>query len=203
MSSWERITSELGLAQACEAKIHPHDPRERAELFHARDASGCTEFEFLNLLHAFTLALKPQLVLETGTFTGMGTLAIASALSWNGFGELVTVDLEDCADAKECVEKHGLAHHVVFRRENAIDFCATYDGEPFNMAFIDSGPGRLVEANSLDARRKLTEGALVIAHDASPFRVNSNPSWGEIFEKDCTIPGHTIPLSRGIRMMWA
>lgn len=200
--TWERIASELGLAQVCEAKIHPHDPRERAELFHARDASGCTEFEFLNLLHAFTLALKPALVLETGTFTGMGTLAIASALSWNGFGELITVDLEDCRDAKECVERYGLAHHVKFVRQDALYFCDSYTGSPFDMAFVDSGGTRQAETNAL-AKGKLRSGALVFLHDASPFRVNATTSWGEIFDKDCTIPGHTIPLSRGIRIMWA
>lgn len=192
------------MAQCRESDIHPHHPLERAELFHVRNGSGCTEFEFLNLLHAFVLATKPNRVLETGTFNGMGTLAIASALHWNGFGILSTVDIDECTEAKSYLQSYAeLVHHVEFITSDAEQFCQNYSGEPFDLAFIDSGAGRLREVLSLINRRKLGQGCLVFVHDASRLRVNGNPSWSEIFEQDCPLPGYTLPLSRGMRMMFA
>ena len=200
---WDRICSELGLSQIIESEIHPHHPLEHSELFHVRDGSGSTEFEFLNLLHAFVLALKPVRVLETGTFTGMGALAIASALQWNGRGQLTTIDIDECREARELAERyHELKHHIKFARADAEEYLDNYQGEPFEVAFIDSGDGRLREVLILIARQKLASGALVVVHDTSHLRVNANPSWGEIFEKDCPLKGHSIPLSRGIRIMW-
>lgn len=203
MTTWERITSELKLDAINESTIHPHDLRERAHLFHVRDGSGSTEFEFLNLLHAFTLALKPSMALELGTFTGMGALSIASALQQNGFGVLLSVDTEECREARAHQRTYKLEKWIEFIQSDALTFCETWRQEPFDLVFVDSGSGRLLETNALLQRGKLAPGALVMVHDASPFRVNANPSWGEIFEKDCKLAGHTICLSRGVRIMFA
>lgn len=198
--TWDRISSELGLAQTREADIHPHDPRERAELFHVRDNSGCTEFEFLNLLHALVLATKPSFIVETGTFTGMGTLAIASAMGWNGGGKLVTVDLEPCDEAKAHVARFGFGHLVEFRQEDAVQFCERYDGPTLDMAFIDSGSSRSKEALSL--RSKMKAGGIIALHDSSHLRLDQPVSWGAIFDRDVPIQSFSIPLSRGLRLMF-
>lgn len=203
MKTWDKIIEDLKLDAVVESTIHPHDPRERADLFHVRDGSGSTEFEFLNLLNAFTLAMKPSLALELGTFTGMGSLAIASGLKWNGFGMLFSVDIDDCVEARKHHQNYDLESWVNFIKSDASGFCDAYEGEPFNLVFIDSGSNRLCEANILLSRDKIADGALVMVHDASPFRINGNSSWGEIFAKECPLQGHTIPLSRGIRIMFA
>ena len=199
--SWEQIEEQLGLSKRIELDIHPHHPDERADLFHAKDDSGSTEFEFLNLIHAFVLATKPAIVLETGTFTGMGTVAIAKALSWNGFGKLTTIDLEKCQEARDCIESNGLSHHVEFIQSDALKYCSEYDGTPFNLAFIDSGADRLDETNVLIKREKLAPSAVIILHDASPLR-NADITWFERFEKECSLKSYTIKLSRGLRIMF-
>jgi cephalosporin hydroxylase len=38
--------------------------------------------------------MKPQLVVETGTEKGLGSLVLAEALIQNGSGRLITVDME-------------------------------------------------------------------------------------------------------------
>lgn len=202
MKSWLAIEAELGLTAVQESAIHPHHPLEHAEWFHVRDASGCTEYEFLNLIHALVLATKPVVVLETGTFTGMGTLAIAHALSWNGFGQVTTVDIEPCAEARALIESLGLSHHVKFVQSDSLDFCSTYDGPPLDFVFVDSGPWRLKETNALYSRGCLKEECCVLVHDCSPLRDGMADSWHAIFEKECLIPGHTLKLSRGMRMMF-
>lgn len=200
---WHDIVQHLGLSAVSEQDIHDHDPRERAHLFHNRDASGSTEYEFLNLIHALVMAMKPERAIETGTFTGMGTLAIAHAMSWNGIGQLTTVDCDPCLEAKAQIDRYALTHLVNFIKSDALEFINAYAGEPFDMAFIDSGDGRLVETNALVERGKLSDRALVILHDASPHRVGSEQSWDLIFANGCPLHGFTISSSRGLRLMWA
>ena len=202
IKTWDEITAELGLAAQIEGVVHPHDPRDCAGLFHVRDAEGSTEYEFLNLLHAFVLAMKPALVLETGTCLGMGTVAIAHALTMNGVGRLFTVDTEDCPEAKRNIYNFGLAFCTEFVRSDAADYCARYDGEPFDLAFIDSGDGRLKETLTLMSRGKLHAGSLVLVHDAGPHRKGFSTSWKEAFDESCLLHADTLPLSRGLRLMF-
>lgn len=201
ISSWEQIEEQLGLSKRIELDIHPHHPDERADLFHSKDNSGSTEFEFLNLIHAFVLATKPAIALETGTFTGMGTVAIAKALNWNGFGKLTTVDVEKCQEARDCIERTGLSHHVEFVQSDSLKYCSEYDGKPFNLVFIDSGAERLAETNMLIKREKLAPSAVIILHDASPLR-EVDVTWFHRFEKECPLKSYTIKLSRGLRIMF-
>lgn len=200
-TSWDQIRVELGLDKFGEADIHPHVAAERAEFFHSHDCGG-TEFEFLNLIHAIVLATKPKWCIETGTFTGLGTLAIAHALHWNNYGCLITLDIENMLDARELIQRYDLGAHVRFEVENASDFIRRYNGEPFEFAFIDSGGERLGETNLLIGGGKLKAGAIVVAHDASPLR-HAEPTLGTQLIKECPLPGHTIPFSRGLRIMFA
>ena len=200
--TWDEITADLNLAAQIEGVVHPHDIRDCAGLFHVRDNSGSTEYEFLNLLHAFVLAMKPARVIETGTFTGMGTVAIAHAMKMNGVGRLWTVDLEDCTEAKQHIHDYELGLCTEFVRSDSADFCARYLGEPFDLAFIDSGEGRLKETLTLIERGMLREGALVLVHDAGPYRQNFSSSWKEAFDGGCPLHANTLPLSRGLRIMF-
>jgi predicted O-methyltransferase YrrM len=59
------------------------------------DGTKATEGEVLQLLFALVSATKPLTCLETGTFTGAGTKAIALALENNGRGRLTTVEFDD------------------------------------------------------------------------------------------------------------
>jgi len=202
MNNWERITSDLGLAKLNESDIHPHCPEEKSHLFHSCDSGG-TEFEFLNLINALALARKPEHCLETGTYTGFGTVAIAAALSWNGFGILRTIDIDPCEGARKMINGFGLQGHVDFIVKDALEYCQTYDGPPFEFVFIDSGSSRIDEANALIERKKLASGAIVVLHDASPLRTGMPNSWHHIFVDRCSLKGHTIELSRGLRIMFA
>ena len=74
--SWKDLVNQKMLQ---ESFTHPHCPEEKAELFFTFDV-GSTEVESLELLHAIIRRTKPQMCLETGTFCGIGTIAIAHAL---------------------------------------------------------------------------------------------------------------------------
>jgi predicted O-methyltransferase YrrM len=56
--------------------------------------SMTAEVEVLDLIRSIVLALKPELVVETGAFAGVSSLRIADALRDNGRGRLLTCEMD-------------------------------------------------------------------------------------------------------------
>jgi predicted O-methyltransferase YrrM len=153
-----------------EAQCHPHVPEERAELFRCYDG-GSTEIEYLQLLHALICCLKPGRVLETGTWNGHSTVAIASALRKNCFGHLVSVEADAAAaqKARDRLCDRGL-HNAVVHTSRSIDFLKDVT-DRFDFAFLDSDLTiRVQELRLCVDRGLLTRGALVAIHDTSRVR---------------------------------
>lgn len=80
-----------------------------------------SELELHILLEGFVRMLKPELVVETGTYKGHATLAIGQALYGNGFGKLVTCDVnpEFIASARKQIEPYG--YPIEFRQCSSLD----------------------------------------------------------------------------------
>src|SRR3974390_540281 len=66
----------------------PHP--ERWSMFDSMTA----EVEVLEFLRTTVTTIKPNLVVETGTFLGVSTLWIAEALRMNGFGRIVSCEFD-------------------------------------------------------------------------------------------------------------
>ena len=56
--------------------------------------SMTAEVEVLEFLRTLVTTIKPQLVVETGTFMGVSTLWIAEAMRANGFGRIITCEYD-------------------------------------------------------------------------------------------------------------
>src|SRR5215471_1569555 len=56
--------------------------------------SMTAEVEVLEFLRTVVTTIKPNLVVETGTFMGVSTVWIAEALRTNGFGRIVTCEYD-------------------------------------------------------------------------------------------------------------
>lgn len=206
---WARITNELNLAAYKETDIHPHVDDEHSDRFHSSD-SGSTEWEYLNLLYALVVAIKPVNILETGTAMGYGTLALAAAVRANGFGNVTTVDTDSCTTAKELLQRFDLereapyvpdiprARTVHFVQQTGLEFCARVHNN-IDFAFFDSDVScRHHECATLIRRGKLK--GIATFHDASPLRY----SHGSNFEMVNWIEsrgGILFPLSRGFAML--
>src|ERR1700758_823595 len=75
----------------------PECPRpERWSMFDSMTA----EVEVLEFLRALVTTVKPNLVVETGTFLGVSTLWIADGLKRNGFGKIISCELDPIVFAK-------------------------------------------------------------------------------------------------------
>lgn len=184
-----------------ENEVHSHAPADRAQLFHSVSA-GATEWEYLSLLHSIVLAAKPGLVLETGTYTGMGTLAIASALQFNGFGKLVTVDTDACDEARTMIRDSLLDQFVDFRTGDSVETIC--NGAPcVDIAFLDSDMNkRHIEADLLIENGMIVKGGLIIFHDTSKRRWDSCAGAFAMREYCKRFPRVIeFPLSRGLTII--
>jgi predicted O-methyltransferase YrrM len=123
------------------------------------------EDEVLVFLRTLITTVKPNLVLETGTFRGISTLAIAEGLKQNGFGRIITVEYDSkvFAAARERIEKSGLGQWVEYRNESSLDMQIK---GAIDLLFCDSEQS----IREQEVRRFLPQvnpNGLILVHDAS------------------------------------
>jgi predicted O-methyltransferase YrrM len=124
------------------------------------------EVEVLDLLTVLTRLVKPAHVIETGTWLGLSSCAIARGLLANGFGDLTTLEIDPDAHsaARETIAHYGLAAIVDPRLVSSMEF--TPD-RIYDMAVFDSEiPLRVHEFRRF--RPWLSSGALIVFHDTAP-----------------------------------
>jgi prolipoprotein diacylglyceryl transferase len=134
------------------------------ERWHMYD-SMTAEVEVLDFLKAIVTTLKPELVVETGTFSGLSTLRITEGLKANGVGRVITCeyDAKVFAAAKERFATSGLAGWIEARNESSLDM--KVDGQ-IDLLFCDSdAPIREKEVRHF--LPQVNPCGLILMHDAS------------------------------------
>lgn len=134
------------------------------ERWHMYD-SMTAEAEVLEFLYTLVTTLKPELVVETGSFLGVSTLWIAKALKANGFGRIVSCEFDPVvfAKAKEKIDASGLAEWIELRNESSLEM--RIDGT-IDLFFSDSDmPIREDEVKRFLPQIRPT--GLILMHDAS------------------------------------
>lgn len=160
----ERVGSGSGDQFLQQESTPPTPECPNPELWKMRDTQS-TEVEVLDFLTQLVITIKPKLIVETGTFLGYGTLALAAGLKANGFGKLITVefDPEIRARARERINASELAPFIESRLESSLD---TVIPGTIDLLFSDSH----LANREAEIRRLLPQldprGVLVI-HDAS------------------------------------
>lgn len=147
-------------------KPHPRCDRPHA-LWSAPDKDA-TEVEVTAFIAALVRLVKPRVVVETGTYKGHTTSAIAEALAANTIGRVWTFE----TDQERSVTAYlALREHVDAGRVTIHNTKATSDMLParIDLAFLDSGMcDRQADMDAVWPR--VTQGGLVLVHDASPDR---------------------------------
>jgi predicted O-methyltransferase YrrM len=136
----------------------------KPERWHMYD-SMTAEAEVLEFLRTLVTTVKPELVVETGSFLGVSTLWIAEGLRANGFGKVISCeyDAKVFAAAKEKIAGHALAPFIELRNESSLEM--TVEGT-IDLFFSDSD----MPIRELEVRRFLPQirpTGLVLLHDAS------------------------------------
>ncbi len=127
--------------------------------------SQTTEVEVLDLLKSLVVALKPNLVVETGTFLGHGALKLAEGVKENGFGRVITVEFDPQihAHAKRRFAASGLEPWIEARNESSLE--STIEGT-IDFLYSDSH----LANREQEIRRLLPQldpRGLLVIHDAS------------------------------------
>jgi prolipoprotein diacylglyceryl transferase len=134
------------------------------ERWHMYDSMSA-EVEVLDFLKALVTTIKPELVVETGTFSGLSTLRIAEALKQNGVGRVVTCewDTKVYEAAKKRFAESGLGKWIDARNESSLEM--NVEGR-IDMLFCDSD----VPLREKEVRRflpQISPYGLILMHDAS------------------------------------
>lgn len=134
------------------------------ERWHMYD-SMTAEVEVLEFLRTLVTTLKPELIVETGSFLGVSTLWMAEGLRSNGFGRIVSCEFDPIvfARAEERIAASGLASFIELRNESSLEI--TVPGT-IDLLFSDSD----MPIREHEVRRflpQLRPTGLVLLHDAS------------------------------------
>ena len=123
-----------------------------------------SELEILDFLKSVVTTAKPELIVETGTFLGYGTLKMAEGLKENGFGKIITIEHDPAifAKARERIGASGLSRWIENRQESSLE--AQIDGT-IDILFSDSwGPIREKEVRRF--LPQIDPRGLILVHDA-------------------------------------
>jgi predicted O-methyltransferase YrrM len=128
------------------------------------------EKEVLDLLYALVRALKPRLVVETGTFSGISSTYIARAMRENGLGQLITCEIDPLVHQNACgrFRAAGLSTIIDCRLGSSLDLKID---DQIDLLYCDSD----LKARGVEVRRflhNLNPFGLILMHDAgSRFKV--------------------------------
>src|SRR5947209_9958365 len=127
--------------------------------------SMTAEVEVLEFLRCLVRTVKPQTVVETGTFMGISTVWIAEGLKANGFGKVITCEYDAAVfvKAKQRIQASGLSNWIDCRNESSLK---TDIGDRIDLLFSDSDP----PLREQEVRRFLPQmnpNGLIVMHDAS------------------------------------
>jgi predicted O-methyltransferase YrrM len=127
--------------------------------------SMTAEVEVLEFLRTVVTTIKPELVVETGTFSGISTLWIAEGLKANGRGRIITCEFDPKVyeNANSRIAGSGLAEWVELRNESSLDM--KIEGT-IDLFFSDSD----MPIREQEIRRFLPQinpYGMIVMHDAS------------------------------------
>ena len=127
--------------------------------------SMTAEVEVLEFLKTLVTTIKPELVVETGTFLGSSTLRIAEGLKENGFGRVITceADAKVFEEARKRFLASGLAEWIELRNESSLEM--KVEGR-IDLLYCDSD----LPLREQEVRRFLPQvnpDGLILMHDAS------------------------------------
>lgn len=158
----EHIAAEGDVLQPEYHRPTPECPHP--ERWHMYD-SMTAEVEVLDFLKAIVTTIKPELVVETGTFSGLSTLRIAEGLKANGLGRVITCeyDAKVFAAAQQRFAAAGLAQWIEARNESSLEM--KVEGR-IDLLFCDSdAPIREKEVRKF--LPQVNPCGLILMHDAS------------------------------------
>ncbi len=127
--------------------------------------SMTAEVEVLEFLATLVTTVKPNLIVETGSFLGTSSVWMAQALKRNGFGRIISCEFDPLvfAKAQEKIAASGVSEWIELRNVSSLEL--EVNGT-IDLFFSDSD----LKIREQEVRRFLpwiSPNGLVLMHDAS------------------------------------
>ena len=134
------------------------EERTAAEHPHAHMLSGSVQGRFLQFVSEM---LRPDKILEIGTFTGFSALCLAKGLAENGMLHTIELRAEDAATARQYFEAGGYAKSIQLHLGDALSIVPTLQ-EEWDLVFIDADKVNYINYYELTLPR-LKKGGWIVA----------------------------------------
>jgi predicted O-methyltransferase YrrM len=161
-----------------------------------------------NLLKIISLLVKPQRVLEIGTFTSYATLCLAEGLQEGGIVHTIERDEGLEYFITETIERFNLSDKIKLHIGNALEVIDEIDGN-FDLIFIDADKAnyptyfekcveRLNSGGVLIADNILWYGKVVLDVKDSDKETNAIKNFNRMVTEDERLDNLIIPLRDGL-----
>ncbi len=173
--------------RATEECPHP----ERWSMFDSMTA----EIEVLEFLRTLVTTIKPELVVETGAFSGISTLWIAEGLKANGGGKVISCENDPLvyANAAQRIQNSGLGEWIELRHQSSLEM--KVEGM-IDLFFSDSS----IPIREQEVRRFLPQigpHGVILMHDASSHLKEVRQA-AQRLESEGLISAVFLPTPRGL-----
>jgi predicted O-methyltransferase YrrM len=157
--------------------------------------SMTAEVEVLEFLRTLVTTIKPNLVVETGTFMGVSTLWIAEALRLNGFGRIVSCEYDQKMFdvARQKFEASEFRDLIDLRQESSLEM--KVEGT-IDLFFSDSN----TDIREQEVRRflpQISPFGVILMHDASSHMKDVREAALKL-EREGLISVVLLPTPRGL-----
>lgn len=125
-------------------------------------------------LEAVSYMIRPQRILEIGTFTGYSALCLAKGLQQNGYLHTIEVREEDANKAKGFFDRSFLGEKIILHIGDALKIIAELD-ETWDLVFIDADKENYINYFNL-VLSKVRQNGFILA-DNTLFH-------GQVLEKE-------------------
>lgn len=163
------------------------------------------------LLKLLSQLLKPETILEIGTFTGYASICLAQGL--NAQGHLYTIDInEELEDIIiKYIHKAGLSNKITFMKGNAINIIPTIT-KSFDLVFIDADKKNYPKYYQL-ILPKLTEGGIILVDnvlwkgkvvDSEKFNDKDTVAireFNKMVQQDKSVENTILPIRDGMMLI--
>jgi predicted O-methyltransferase YrrM len=156
-------------AERAKGALLPEYHRATPECLHPKRwsmyDSMTAEAEVLELLRTLVTTVKPELIVETGSFLGVSTVWMAAGLKQNGFGKIISCELDPVvfAKASQKIADSGLSQWIDLRHESSLEM--KIEGS-IDLFYSDSE----ISIREQEVRHFLPQinpNGLILIHDAS------------------------------------
>lgn len=149
------------------------------------------ETEVLQFLKALVMLVKPSLIIETGTFKGATAAAMVCGLLENGYGKLVTIELDETLAERSARKFQGFPVEVVCGSS------LTYTpNDKIDMLFIDSH--RAIRGKEFEHfKPHLRDNAVIVWHDSAPEHTAVFKAVSALYDNQ-VIDRILLPTPRGL-----